>query len=64
MTPDQHREQAEEIRKSAPELDWLAKEHERAASMIEHPAWHAPAATEAQDERRITAQSQPVPDDA
>jgi hypothetical protein len=39
MTPDQHREQAEEIRKAAPELDWLAKEHERAASMIEHPGW-------------------------
>ena len=26
MTPDQHREQAKEIRKSAPELGWLAKE--------------------------------------
>ena len=39
MTPDQHREQAKEIRKSAPELGWLAKEHDRAASMIEHPGW-------------------------
>ena len=38
MTPEQHREQAKELRK-APELDWLAKEHERAASMIEHPGW-------------------------
>ena len=40
MTPDQHREQAKEIRKPAPELGSLAKEHERAAVMIEHPAWH------------------------
>jgi hypothetical protein len=39
LTPEQHRAQAEEIRKAAPELDWLAKEHERAASMIEHPGW-------------------------
>jgi hypothetical protein len=34
LTPEQHRAQAEEIRKaSGPE--WLAKEHERIAAMIE-----------------------------
>lgn len=35
MTPDQHRAQAEEIRKSAPDMDWLAKEHDRVAMMID-----------------------------
>ena len=34
MTPEQHRAQAKEPRKASG-LEWLAKEHERAAAMIE-----------------------------